>query len=96
MHSFLVIPASLAAFAFTPPIALADTVVIVEPQVETWVMQQPPGPAVTVEEKIMVGETLPDSVEIVEVPDYDDYGYAYVNQHRVVVDAETGEIIAIY
>jgi len=95
MHKFIMISASLAALGLTPAIAAADTVVIVEPEVETWVMEQPPG-AVTVEEDIAVGETLPDNVDIIEVPEHVDYGYAYVNRHRVIVDAATGEVLAIY
>jgi hypothetical protein len=84
-----------AALTFAPGLAGADTVVIVEPEVETWIMEQP-GPVVTLEEEVEVGDVIPNTVEVIEVPEYDEYDYAVINGRRTVIDGMTGEVIAIY
>ena len=43
-----------------------------------------------------VGTVLPDSVEIVEVPAYHDYGYVMLNDRRVLVDRGTRTIVHVY
>jgi hypothetical protein len=95
MRKVLFLSAALAAFAFAPGFAVADTVVIVEPEVETWIMQVP-GPVVTMDDDVEVGDIIPDGIATADVPDYDEYGYAIINGHRTLIDASTGEVIAIY
>jgi uncharacterized protein YraI len=49
---------------------------------------------VYIEDQIAVGSTLPDSVEIYSVPDYD-YRYVYVNDRRVLVEPDTRRVVYI-
>ena len=86
--------ASLVGLTLVPPLALADTVVV-EPEVDTWVMEQPDA-GVTVDGDIVVGTPLPDSVEVIEVPNYDTYGYVVVNKHRVLVDRKSRKVVKVY
>jgi hypothetical protein len=86
--------ASLAGFAVLPAAALADTIVI-EPEVDAWVLEQS-GPDVTFDGDVVIGATLPDTVEIVAVPDYDAYSYVVVNKRRVLVDRKTRTVVKVY
>jgi len=86
--------AAIAALVFAPAFAFADTVTI-EPDVDTWVMEQP-DTSVDVDADVVVGGTLPDSVKIVEVPKHDKYGYVVVKKKRVLVDRSTRKVIKVY
>lgn len=67
---------------------------------------EPPTPAVTtyvrehrvepvyLEGEVVVGATLPDTVEVYEVPDYE-YRYVYVNEVPVLVEPQTRRIVHI-
>ena len=44
-------------------------------------------PSVVVRERVVVGEPLPETVELRPVPRYSEYRYAVVNDRRVIVDA---------
>jgi hypothetical protein len=94
MKKFLIVCASFSALAVLPATSFADTVVI-DPGVDTWVMEQPET-SVEVQGDVMVGGVLPDTVEVVEVPKFKKYRYAVVNKHRVLVDAGTRKIIKVY
>ena len=52
-------------------------------------------PSVRVEEHVVVGERLPERVELRTVPRYEKYRYAVVNDRRVIVDPETRKVIKI-
>jgi hypothetical protein len=52
-------------------------------------------PSVTVRERVIVGEPLPETVELRPVPSYDEYRYAVVNNRRVIVEPRTRKIIKI-
>ena len=54
-----------------------------------------PAPNVVVRERVVVGEPLPGSIRLYEVPDHDRYRYAVVNQQRVIVDPQTRRVIRI-
>ena len=69
--------------------------VVVEPDVETWAMEQP-APSVTLDEDVVVGGVLPDTVQVIEVPKYKKYHFVVVNKKRVIVDAGTRKIIKVY
>src|SRR6266581_5829977 len=43
-------------------------------------------PSVTVQERVVVGEPLPPTVELRTVPRYSEYRYAIVNDQRLIVD----------
>jgi hypothetical protein len=52
-------------------------------------------PSVAVQERVVVGEPLPPSVELRPVPSYSEYRYAVVNDRRVIVEPRTRKIIKI-
>lgn len=66
-------------------------------RVVTYVREQPaPDRYVVVEHPIAVGERIPDTVVLTPVPDAPPYAYAFVNDHRVLVDLHTNTIVQIY
>jgi hypothetical protein len=52
-------------------------------------------PSVVVHERVAVGEPLPETVVLQEVPRYREYRYAVVNDQRVIVDPRTRRIIRV-
>jgi hypothetical protein len=80
--------------ALTIP-AFAQDVVVVPDPVTTWVTEQPMDDDITVTEKVVVGDTLPDKVVIKNVQDHDDFGYAVVNKKRYVVQPKTRKVVKI-
>ena len=52
-------------------------------------------PSVVVHERVVVGEPLPEEVELRPVPHYTEYRYAVVNDRRVIVDPHTRRVIKI-
>ena len=95
MRKLVIVSASLAALAVAPALAFADTVVTVEPEVETWIMEQP-SESVVVDGDVAVGTVLPDTVQVIEVPKLQKYRFAVVNKKRVIIDSGTRKIIKVY
>ena len=52
-------------------------------------------PSVVVQERIVVGEPLPATVEIRSVPKYQQYSYAVVNNQRVIVEPQSRKVIKV-
>jgi uncharacterized protein DUF1236 len=52
-------------------------------------------PSVTVEERVVVGERLPDTVVLHRVPKYEKYSYAVINNRRVIVEPGTRKVIKV-
>jgi hypothetical protein len=52
-------------------------------------------PSVRVEERVMVGEPLPATVELHTVPRHEKYSYAIVNDRRVIVEPRTRKVVKI-
>ncbi len=52
-------------------------------------------PSVTVRERVVVGEPLPEAVELRPVPSHTEYRYAVVNDRRVIVEPRTRKVIKI-
>jgi hypothetical protein len=52
-------------------------------------------PSVRVTEKVVVGEPLPATVTLRPVPNHADYGFAVVNDRRVIVEPKTRKVIQI-
>ena len=77
--------------------AIAGTAIDPPPQkVITYVQEQPLPPTETVvQDQIVVGRTLPETVVITPVPDNPTYGYAVVNHERVIVQPKTRKIVRI-
>ena len=87
-----------AAFAqstviVTDPAQTGSTVVL-PGEVRTYVMEQNT-PSVVYDGDIVVGATLPDTVEVHTVPNIDGYGYTVVNERRVIVEPKTHRIIQV-
>jgi Protein of unknown function (DUF1236) len=94
MRRFVLASAAFVAVALAPSFSLAQAVVI-EPEVETWVTEQS-GPTVTIEKDVVVGDPLPDTVELVEVPKHKKYRFGVVNKKRVLVDSDTRKVIRVW
>jgi hypothetical protein len=52
-------------------------------------------PSVTIRERVVVGEPLPETVVLRPVPSYGEYRYAIVNDRRVIVEPRTRRIVKI-
>lgn len=52
-------------------------------------------PSVTVQERVVVGEPLPASVELRTIPEHKEYRYAVVNNQRVIVEPRSRKVIKI-
>ncbi len=52
-------------------------------------------PSVVVRERVVVGEPLPEYVELRPVPNYTEYRYAVVNNQRVIVEPRTRKVVRI-
>ena len=74
----------------------ADSTASVEVEVPdtvvTYVQEHPVEP-VTLEGKVAVGSPLPDSVELIEVPENPDYAYVYVDSGPVLVERSTRKVV---
>lgn len=88
--------ATLVAVGALAATAKAQEVIVVPDDVDSYVAEQPFDDSATYEEEFGVGDTLPESVIIREVPAHDDYGVAVVNRQRVVVEPRTRRVIKIY
>jgi len=64
-------------------------------EIDAWANNQTSA-SVVYEGDVAVGTVLPDTVEIVEVPAYHDYGYVMLNDRRVLVDRGTRTIVHVY
>jgi len=53
-------------------------------------------PAVTYGQPIVVGQRINGQVVWLNVPSYPKYRWAYLDGHRVVVDADTHAVVAVY
>jgi hypothetical protein len=85
---------SILALSISFPVFAQDVVVVPDP-VTTWVTEQPMDDDVVVEEKFVVGDTLPDKVVIKNIKDHDDYGFAVVNKKRIIVEPKTRRVVKI-
>ena len=52
-------------------------------------------PSVTVQERIVVGQPVPATVQLRPVPQHTEFRYAYVNNSRVIVDSKSGKVVKI-
>jgi hypothetical protein len=63
-------------------------------EVRTYVIQESV-PSVRYRRKLVVGEPLERTVEVRQIPKYDNYSYAVVNDRRVIVDRKTRRIVEV-
>ena len=86
--------ALICAALMLPASAIAQTAVVLPGEVRTYVMEQQT-PSVVYEGEIVVGQPLPETVEIHTIPDQPDFGYAIVNEKRVVINPKTRGVVEV-
>lgn len=65
-------------------------------RVVTYVEQQPmPTERVVVKERIVVGQAVPETVVLSQIPEAPEYSYTVVNEERVIVDPQTRKVVQI-
>jgi hypothetical protein len=64
-------------------------------QVVTYVQQQPVQQSVVVEQPLVVGKPIPQSVVLTPVAEDPRYAYTIVNDQRVIVDPQTHTVVQI-
>lgn len=52
-------------------------------------------PSIAVQERVVVGEPLPATVQLRTVPSHTEFGYAVVNNQRVIVEPKTRRVVRI-
>jgi outer membrane lipoprotein SlyB len=67
--------------------AVIGTALAPPKQVRTYVVQDRSRPSVTYSGNVVVGERLPETVEVYSVPD-SDYSYTVVNDRRYIVSSD--------
>ncbi|WFU04702.1 DUF1236 domain-containing protein (plasmid) [Rhizobium sp. CB3171] len=77
--------------------AIVGTAIDPPPQkVVTYVQEQPMPPAeAVVQERVVVGQPLPETVVVTPVPDNPTYAYAVVNHQRVIIQPKTRKVVKI-
>jgi hypothetical protein len=76
--------------------AAAGTAIDPPPErVVTYVRQQPVQQSVVVEDRVVVGQPIPQQVVLTPIPDSPSYSYAIVNQQRVIVDPRTHNVVQV-
>jgi hypothetical protein len=95
MRGLLMVLTTLLALGLTFSSALAEAAIADEPEVRGWAMVQE-GPSVAYEKDVVRGDILPSSIALAEVPSYPQYGFVILNTERVIVDAQSREVIAVY
>lgn len=62
-------------------------------EVVTYVREQPAPMPVVVQQEVVVGKQIPETVVLTAVPSNENYGYATVNEQRVIVDPRTHTVV---
>lgn len=77
--------------------AIAGTAVAPPPvEVVTYVREQPvPVEPVMIEQPIVIGKPVPQTVVLTPVPENPTYAYAVVNNQRVIVDPQTHVVVQV-
>jgi hypothetical protein len=86
--------ALICAALMLPVSALAQTTVVLPGEVRTYVMEQKT-PSVAFEGEIVVGQPLPETVEIHTIPEQPDFAYAIVNEKRVIINPKTRAAVEV-
>lgn len=86
--------ALICAALLLPASVMAQTTVVLPGEVRTYVLEQAT-PSVAIEGEIVVGQPLPETVEIHTIPDQPDYAYAVVNDQRVIVKPADRTVIQV-
>ncbi|MEK1886907.1 MAG: DUF1236 domain-containing protein [Phyllobacterium sp.] len=75
-------------------VALAqDTVVVEVPQpARDYVIAHPSDPVV-IDGDVAVGTVVPDTIELVPIPDSPDYAYVYVDKQPIIVSRKDRKVV---
>jgi hypothetical protein len=90
----LVLAALLSSVTLAGVSFAQTTTVVVPGEVRTYVLEQS-SPSVVYDGAVVVGEPLPEAVEIYPVSEQSGYGYVVLNQKRVLVDPQTRQVIEV-
>ncbi|MEZ2129218.1 MULTISPECIES: DUF1236 domain-containing protein [unclassified Sinorhizobium] len=82
------------AVVVTPDASTTGSTTVVPGEVRTYVMEQK-APSVVYDGDVIVGTTLPDTVQIQTIPDNSGYAYAVVNERRVIVEPQSHRVIEV-
>ncbi len=52
-------------------------------------------PSITMQDRVVVGEAVPSTVELRPVPQHTEYRYAIVNNQRIIVDGRSHKVVKI-
>lgn len=74
--------------------AIAQTTVVLPGEVRTYVMEQNT-PSVVYEGEIVVGQPVPEVVEVHPIPEQPDFAYAVVNDRRVIINPKTRTVVEV-
>ncbi|WAJ28006.1 DUF1236 domain-containing protein [Antarcticirhabdus aurantiaca] len=85
---------AMAQTGTTQTVTTQTTTTTVPAEVRTYVTGQE-ATSVTVDGDVVVGEALPETVTITPIPDNAGFGYAVVNNKRVVINPETRTVIEV-
>lgn len=86
--------ALICATLLLPVSVMAQATVVLPGEVRTYVLEQKT-PSVTLEGEIVVGQPLPETVEVHTIPDQPEFAYAIVNDRRVVVNPSTRVVVEV-
>ncbi len=77
--------------------AIVGAVIDPPPQKVVTYVQEAPAPStrVVIEEKVVVGQPLPQTVVVTPVPENPNYAYAIVNDERVIVEPSSRKVIQV-
>ncbi|MCM2473291.1 DUF1236 domain-containing protein [Rhizobium sp. CG5] len=77
--------------------AIAGTAIDPPPApVVTYVRQQPlPPETVVIDQRVAVGEPIPQQVVLMPIPENPTYSYTVINNQRVIVDPQTHVVVGI-
>lgn len=77
--------------------AIAGTAIDPPPERVVTYVQQAPRPAqrVVIQERIVVGEPLPQTVVVQQIPEDRNYAYAVVNEQRVIVEPSSRRVVQV-
>jgi hypothetical protein len=76
--------------------AAAGTAIDPPPErVVRYVREQPIQQSVVVQDRVVVGQPIPQQVVLTPVPEAPTYSYAVVNQQRVIVDPRTHTVVQV-
>lgn len=93
MHTLILTSTCLLALGIGP--SFADTRIVIKPTVDSWVLKQK-DPSVIFKGGVVIGQPLPDTVMLMDVPDDPDVAFVYGKKKRVLVDRKNRTVLKVY